>query len=104
VREEADMADQEKDVFAYGDGTLMQLRDQAWDIDGPEFGTRVVPGQDAATPLALPVLETEAGAEPPPGADLSRLEQKIDLLMTAVAALQRRLDSIDATIARALAR
>jgi hypothetical protein len=101
------MGDQEKDLFTYGDGTLMQLREQAWEIDGPEFGTRVVSGHDAATPLALPVVEAEAGAEPPSTAaaeDIARLEQKIDLLMTAVAALQRRLDSIDSTIARARSR
>jgi hypothetical protein len=79
--------EEQKDVFTYGDGTLMQLRDDQ------EFGTCVM------SVASEPVLHATPSADVP-----MSVEQKLDTLIAAVAALQRRLDSIDSTIARALVR
>ncbi len=79
----------EKEVFPFGEGTIMQMRDQVLELE--EFGTRIAAGTPVMT----------VSAERP---DATTLEMKVDLLLQAVSAMQRRLDSIDQTIARALAR
>lgn len=99
----------EKDngLFAYGEGTLMQLREQSWQLD--DLGTCVVAPAPVAAPelladatVAMPVAEAPAVAAPSsPDAvaddRLARIERKLD-------ALQRRLDSIDLALARFMAR
>lgn len=92
------MDGQQKEVFPFGDGTIMQLREQALELE--DFGTRVL--SSAAMPAAVVT-------EPPPmigvaAEPASALEAKVDLLLQAVAAMQRRLDSIDQAIARVLSR
>ena len=79
----------DKEVFPFGEVTIMQLREQVLELE--EFGTRIAAGAPMVT----------VSAERP---DAATLEMKVDLLLQAVSAMQRRLDSIDQTIARALAR
>lgn len=103
--------------FSFGDGTLMQLREQHWDFD--ELGTMMVPaaaaapdpletveiGEEtkllpvAAAPPMLAVAEPVAAADP-----LVRIEQRLEELTRAVLSMQRRLDSIDQAMARFLTR
>jgi hypothetical protein len=113
-----------KEPFAFGEGTLMQLRDQQWEFD--ELGTRMI-GR-APQPAPQPVAEEEMGTQiiPPPqsrpegvtqaapiesaaaatsSADpLVRIEHRLEELTRAVLLMQRRLDSIDAAMARFLTR
>lgn len=106
--------------FAFGDGTIMQLREQHWDFD--ELGTMMVtPSRPAAPeigeetkllPIAAPpaIAEetvTEAVAAPAPAIEMDplvRIEQRLEELTRAVLAMQRRLDSIDQAMARFLTR
>ena len=95
----------DNNVFAFGEGTLMQLREQQWDFE--DLGTRVAtspgvvvaaePGADA---VVLPVAAEPSAPEDP----LVRIAQRLDELTRMMQAMQRRLDSIDTTVARMLAR
>jgi hypothetical protein len=78
----------EKELFPFGEGTIMQMRDQVLELE--EFGTRI-----AAAAPAMTIASERSDAT---------LEMKVDLLLQAVSAMQRRLDSIDQTLARALSR
>ena len=110
-----------KEPFAFGEGTLMQLRDQQWEFD--ELGTRMIgrTPQPAAQPAPHLVPEEEMGtqiiathpapaesaatAEAASSADpLVRIEHRLEELTRAVLLMQRRLDSIDAAMARFLTR
>jgi hypothetical protein len=75
----------EDDPFSYGDQTVLQLRTQRFDVQ-EEFGTVVL----------MPVPEPE---DP-----MARMEQKLDLALKQIAALQQRLESLDVTLARVLSR
>lgn len=108
--------------FAFGDGTIMQLREQHWDFD--ELGTMVVtPARPAAAeigeetkmlPIAAPPALVEPAAEPvaeiaaaAPALEtdpLVRIEQRLEELTRAMVSMQRRLDSIDQAMARFLTR
>jgi hypothetical protein len=79
----------EKEIFPFGEGTIMQMREQVLELE--EFGTRI-----AAEAPALTIATEQS--------DTATLEAKIDLLLQAVSVMQRRLDSIDQTLARALSR
>lgn len=68
----------EDQVFEVGDGTVKKLQSQ--DFLGDEFGTMA-----------------SAVEDPAPADDLQRIEWKIDRLM-------RRLDSIDAIVAKLVSR
>jgi hypothetical protein len=108
--------------FAFGDGTLMQLREQHWDFD--ELGTMMVTPSSGSAPARetveigeetklLPVappapplgeaVET-AAAEGMAGDPIARIEQRLEELTRAVLGMQRRLDSIDQAMARFLTR
>jgi hypothetical protein len=80
-----------EELFPFGEGTIMQMREQVLELE--EFGTRIA----AAAPE---MTVTSEPSEP----SATTLEMKVDLLLQAVSAMQRRLDSIDQTIARALSR
>ncbi len=80
------------DPFPIGDRTILQLRNQPFALD--DYGTMVTPGSS-------PAVE---GSDALPADPLQRLEQKLDAALRAIEALQRRLDSMDAAIARALSR
>lgn len=84
--------------FTYGDGTVMQLRSQAFTIE-EEFGTIVssLPATDVALPIALPM---ETISEDP----LLRLERKVDAALRQLERLQQRIESLDMTVARVLSR
>ena len=89
--------DPENDVFNYGDRTIFQLRAQSFTIEH-EYGTMM-------GPVALPAVETEAPVETATSEDpMARLEQKLERALQMIATLQHKLDSIDATLARALNR
>ncbi|HEY0141183.1 MAG TPA: hypothetical protein VGF48_09820 [Thermoanaerobaculia bacterium] len=115
--------------FAFGDGTLMQLREQHWDFD--ELGTMMVPAAarretapapvETVAPAPLELETVEIGeetkilpvaarpilgiVEPAAAADpLARIEQRLEELTRAVLSMQRRLDSIDQAMARFLTR
>lgn len=85
--------------FTYGDGTMMLLRSQAFDVQ-EDFGTVVSgpahlpsPGMDIPLPIAAP-------EEDP----LVRMERKLDTALRQIEKLQQRLESIDLALARAVAR
>jgi protein-tyrosine phosphatase len=82
------MRPDDKDVFEYGDRTIFNLRAQSFNPE-EDFGTMILPVEPKAElPPPLPL----------PGEDhLVRLEQKLDAMM-------RKIESIDATLARLLAR
>ena len=83
------MSPDENDPFEYGDRTIFNLRAQAFQPD-EDFGTMILPAPsktDIAPPLALLPVEDP----------IARLEAKLDAAM-------RKLDSIDATLARLLSR
>ena len=73
----------EDDVFEIGERTIYRLKNQVSPFDPDDLGTMIVRPQAK-----------------PPADPLERLEDKIDVLTQAVEMLQRRLDSIDARIAR----
>ena len=82
------------ELFEYGDRTMFQLRNQSFMAD--EFGTMVsVP----TTPAMTTAVEVAPEEDP-----MKRLEQKLDAALHAIAALQQRVESLDATIARAINR
>lgn len=88
----------QEDPFSYGDRTILALRNQpALEVD--DFGTMVIPpGATHAQEIPLPGAETDDADR------IARLEQKLDAALRMIASLQHKLDSIDATIARALNR
>ena len=90
------MSGDNDDVFEYGDQTTFRLRDQEFMVD--DLSTV------ASVPVPeLPPAETPA-APPPPPPDLARIEEKLDAVLQTLEALQRRVESIDAMIARVLTR
>ena len=88
------MTPDDEKVFEYGDRTIFQLRAQSFAIEN-DYGTMIGP-----VAPALPIVETPAVPEDP----IARLEEKIDLALRRIDALQQKLDSIDTTLARALNR
>ena len=88
--------DEDKDPFAYGDRTVFNLRAQSFDIES-DYGTMML--RDAA----LPVVEV-AAETPPPADPIARLEQKLDHALQLIEKMQHKIDSLDATLARALNR
>ena len=89
------MTPDDENLFEYGDRTIFQLRAQSFAIEN-DYGTMIGP---LPTPT-LPVVEIPAVADDP----VARLEQKLDLALRQIEALQHKLDSIDVTLARALNR
>lgn len=82
------MSPDDKDLFEYGDRTIFNLRAQSFQPD-EDFGTMVLPLGEPKAPMAAETLPIE---DP-----MARLEQKLDAVL-------RKLDSIDATLARMLNR
>ena len=89
------MTPNDENVFDYGDRTIFQLRAQSFTIEN-DYGTMIGPVPAAS----LPVVETPVIADDP----VARLEQKLDLALRQISLLQQKVDSIDATLARALNR
>lgn len=81
--------------FDYGDRTIFQLRNQSFVAD--EFGTMI--GLPATPAPVATAVEVSSTADP-----MQRIEEKLDAALRAIAALQQRIDSLDATIARAINR
>ena len=92
--------------FEFGDRTILALRAQSFAIEH-EYGTMILPASPApisreTAEMPLPVVESAASeGEIDP---IVRLEQKLDAALRLIHALQQQLDSIDATLARALNR
>jgi hypothetical protein len=91
--------------FEFGDRTLLALRAQPFAIEH-EYGTMMLPAGAAVsretTEIPLPLVETapmQGEIDP-----IVRLEQKLDAALRLIQSLQQQLDSIDATLARALNR
>jgi hypothetical protein len=105
-------------VFEFGDRTLFALRAQPFAIEH-EYGTMILPAKSlrpqtaemplpaVETPAETPIetaespIETKAEAVDDP---IARLEAKVDAALRLIQSLQHQLDSIDATLARALNR
>ena len=81
-------------VFPIGDATMMQLRNQVFALD--DAGTIVAPRAALGIPT---VVETVPAADP-----MARLEQKLDAALRALEGVQRRLEAMDATLARVVAK
>ena len=91
-------SDMDDDVFEYGDRTIFQLRAQPLTIE-EDYGT-ICSKPTLDVPLAPPMsLEGE-----PSGDRVTILEQKLEAALRKIEMLQQRLDSMDATLARALNR
>lgn len=88
------MTPDDEKVFEYGDRTIFQLRAQSFAIEN-DYGTMIGP-----VTTTLPAVEAPALSDDP----VARLEQKLDLALRRIDALQQKLDSIDTTLARALNR
>jgi hypothetical protein len=88
--------------FEFGDRTLLALRAQPFAIEH-EYGTMILPAGSPipreTTEMPLPVVEPAPEVDP-----IVRLEQKLDTALRLIHSLQQQLDSIDATLARALNR
>jgi hypothetical protein len=113
--------DEDDAVFEFGDRTLFALRAQPFTIEH-EYGTMMLPAkpmreQTAEIPMPpvatvesaldnAPAPEPAAAAAPAEAATdpLARLELKVDAALRLMQSLQQQLDSIDATLARALNR
>lgn len=88
-------------VFTFGDRTVLQLRSQSF-MSEEEFGTVILESVPFRTES---VLETPAAIAAPIELDpMQRLEEKLDLALRAIANLQQRVESLDATLARVLMR
>ena len=93
-------------VFEFGDRTVLQLRNQTFAPGQEEFGTVIStpPAPEPERPqaslatVAIP-LPAEAVEDP-----MVRLELKLDAALQAIAHLQQRIESLDATLARLLMR
>ena len=96
--------DPENDApFSYGDGTMMQLRSQSFELP-EDFGTMMVAGPSASragSDVALPIAPPAPSLENDP---LVRMEQKLDLALRQLERLQQRIESLDLTMARVLNR
>jgi hypothetical protein len=86
------------DIFRIGEETILKMQDQRFEID--DYGTHIGSNVDASAVLGV-VVATEA---PVSSGSLTRIEQKLDLTLRALEGIQRRVDSLDATIAHLLAR
>lgn len=103
--------------FEFGDRTILALRAQPFAIE-KEYGTMILPASripletteiplPAVEPAVEPLTEPAAGPAVQTAAELDpivRLEQKLDAALRLIESLQHQLDSIDATLARALNR
>lgn len=85
---------EEQEPFQYGDQTVVQLRSQPFNV-ADDATVVVMPVAPAPTPLDTIYAEEEP---------MARLERKLDAVTRQIAALQQRLESLDVTLARALAR
>lgn len=88
--------DDERPVFEFGDRTVGVLQLQTFNVD--DYGTRASLSpviSDAAEPVA----------KEGPGEDtLARIERNVELALGGIQALLRRIDSIDATLAKLINR
>lgn len=83
--------------FEFGDRTILQMRNQDFEI-AEEYGTVVLqPG--AAAPEETLAAETSLPDDP-----IARLEQKLDAALRMINSMQHKLESLDATLARLLMR
>lgn len=94
--------------FEFGDRTILALRAQPFTIEH-EYGTMMLPATSSVpretTEMPLPVLPSVENAAPEAEIDpIVRLEAKLDAALRLIQSLQQQLDSIDATLARALNR
>jgi hypothetical protein len=92
--------------FEFGDRTLLTLRAQPFAIEN-EYGTMVlssIPISRETTEMPMPVVEAPAEPSSEPEDPILRLEQKLDAALRLIHSLQQQLDSMDATLARALNR
>jgi hypothetical protein len=89
-----------EDVFEIGERTIFRLQNQASPFDPDDLGTMVVRPHPATLDSPSRVVAVSEIEEEP----IARLEAKIDALAQTLESLQRRLDSIDSLMARALAR
>ena len=80
-------------VFEVGDGTVMKMKNQSFLTE--EFGT--VATDPGSTPVSLTIA---AASETSGDTDLVRLQRQVDLLVRAIESLHRRVDSVDAAVAR----
>lgn len=81
-------------VFPIGDATMMQMRNQVFVLD--DAGTIVAPRAALGIPTAV---ESEPATDP-----MARLERKLDAALRAIESIQRRLEAMDATLARVIAK
>jgi hypothetical protein len=89
-----------EDVFEIGERTIYRLQSQASPFDPDELGTMIVRPHPATLDRPAPIAtHREPQVDP-----LERLEDKIDVLARSMEMLQRRLDSIDAQLARLVSR
>lgn len=86
----------EDSPFAYGEGTVMKLQSQQFDVQD-ELGTMMV----KATEIGASSTPSVVIADEDP---LVRMERKLDLALRQIEKLQHRIESLDLTLARTLMR
>ena len=87
----------EESPFAYGEGTVMKMQSQQFDV------------QDELGPMMVKATELVASSSAPPVVisdedPLVRMEKKLDLALRQIEKLQQRIESLDLTLARTLMR
>ena len=91
------------DPFPYGEHTVLQMRSQPFEVQD-ELGTVVTMPLDTNVRMPLAVapspLDTVFAEEDP----IARMERKLDDALQMIEKLQQRIESLDMTLARALAR
>lgn len=98
--------------FAYGEGTVMRLQTQSFDVEADDLGTMmakpatpmVVAATEIAVAAAAPPLEILAATAESEDDPLARMERKLDLALRQIERLQQRIESLDLTLARTILR
>jgi hypothetical protein len=89
-------------MFALADDPTIALADRAdRTIRGEEFGTVILESVPFRTES---VVEEPFPVDEPPADPVSRLEEKLDAALRAIALMQQRIESLDTTLMRVLMR
>ena len=101
-RAEPERKKTENQPFEIGDGTILKLRNQDFHPDD-EFGT-VMTHSHKPQASAFSEAPVQSQTETQPEDPIARIEHKLDMALRQIQAIQLRLESLDATVAKSLVR